>query len=256
MSNAETVLQALVQMSRELGRPERDLVILGEGNTSALNDDDTFWVKGSGTQLATIEPEGFVRVRLDAIRALAAGPAINDQQMKDALEAAKADLNARRHPSVETVLHGLALSQPGIRFVGHTHPVAVNSLMCSVAAADAIAGRLFPDEIVVCGPAPVYIPYTDPGLPLARTVRDALAEYADRWGQTAKVILMQNHGLIALGTSATEVDSITSMYVKTCRILMGTYAFGGPRFMAPKQVRRIHTRPDELYRRQQLKLEQ
>jgi len=152
------------------------------------------------------------------------------------------------------VLHALALGEPGVRFVGHTHPVAVNALACSVSVQAAVAGRLFPDEIVVCGPAPLYIPYTDPGLPLARAVRDGLAAYADRWGQTAKVILMQNHGLIALGGNAVEVDNITAMYVKTCRVLLGTYAFGGPSFLTPANVRRIHTRPDELYRRQQLKI--
>ena len=67
-----------------------------------------------------------------------------------------------------------------------------------------------------------------------------------------KVVLMQNHGLIALGASAGEVDNITSMYVKTCRVLLGTYALGGPHFLTQANVDRIHTRPDELYRRSAL----
>ena len=71
-------------------------------------------------------------------------------------------------PSVETFLHGYLLSLPGIQFVGHTHPVAVNSIMCSKHAKEAVSGRLFPDEIVCCGPAVCYIEYTDPGLVLAR----------------------------------------------------------------------------------------
>jgi ribulose-5-phosphate 4-epimerase/fuculose-1-phosphate aldolase len=75
------------------------------------------------------------------------------------------------------------------------------------------------------------------------------------WGAPPKVILLQNHGLIALGTTPAEVDSITAMYVKTCRVLAGTYAFGGPHFLSAEAVRRIHTRPDEAYRRRQLKLE-
>lgn len=254
MSNAETVLRDVIQLSHDLGRPERDLVILGEGNTSGMCDDGTMFVKASGTQLSTIEADGFVQVYRDAVAAIASGPDLDDTQVKDALEEAKVDKTVKRRPSVETVLHALALGEPGVRFVGHTHPVAVNALACSVSVQAAVAGRLFPDEIVVCGPAPLYIPYTDPGLPLARAVRDGLAAYADRWGQTAKVILMQNHGLIALGGNAVEVDNITAMYVKTCRVLLGTYAFGGPSFLTPANVRRIHTRPDELYRRQQLKI--
>jgi rhamnose utilization protein RhaD (predicted bifunctional aldolase and dehydrogenase) len=254
MSNAVRVLLALVEMSRRLGQPERDLVMLGEGNTSGLCDDDTFWVKASGTELRTIEPHGFVRVRLQPVCALADQANLSDRDLKDALEAAKFDASSKKRPSVETVLHALALGEASAKFVGHTHPVAVNALMCSVAVSEAIAGRLFPDEIVVCGPAPMYVPYIDPGLPLACAVRDGLRRYADAWGQPPKVVLLQNHGLIALGSSPQEVDNVTAMYVKACRVLAGAYAFGGPHFLTPENVQRIHTRPDEAYRRQQLRI--
>ena len=254
MANAEQILRTLIEMSRELGRPERDLVILGEGNTSALCDDGTFWVKGSGGQLRTIDASGFVRMQLEPVRALAEKESLSDHELREALRVAKADPSVALLPSVETILHALALAEAGAKFVGHTHPVAVNALMCSVAAEEAIAGRLFPDEIVVCGSAPAYVPYTDPGPPLARAVRDAFRRYHEVWGQSPKVVLIQNHGLIALGASATEVDSITAMYVKTCRILAGSYAFGGPHFMTDEHVRRIQSRPDELYRRKRLGL--
>lgn len=255
MANTDTVLQALVEMSRRLGQPERDLVILGEGNTSALCDDGTFWVKASGTELRTIDADGFVRLRLDAVRALAERGGLTDEALKEALAQAMVDPSTPRRPSVETVLHAIALSEGGIKFVGHTHPVAVNALTCSAAISEAALGRLFPDEIVVCGPAPAYVPYTDPGLPLARAVRERIRRYMAEWGAPPKVILLQNHGLIALGANPTEVDSITAMYVKTCRVLAGTYAFGGPHFLSAEAVRRIHNRPDEAYRRRQLKLE-
>jgi len=240
-----------------LGRPERDLVILGEGNTSALCDEagdgaGTFWVKGSGTQLGTIDASGFVQVRLAPVCALAEKGELSDAALKAALQEAKVDPANARQPSVETVLHALALAEAGARFVGHTHPVAVNALTCSQGAERALAGRLFPDEIVVCGPAPAFVPYTDPGLPLARAVRDAFRRHADTFGAPPKVIMMQNHGLIALGDSPKEVDNISAMCVKTCRILAGTYAFGGPLFMTEEAVDRIHTRPDEAYRRKQL----
>jgi ribulose-5-phosphate 4-epimerase/fuculose-1-phosphate aldolase len=63
------------------------------------------------------------------------------------------------------------------------------------------------------------------------------------------VILMQNHGFIALGRTPAEVENITAMYVKAARVLLGTYALGGPQFLSTEAVDRIHTRPDELYRR-------
>ncbi|HHX44044.1 MAG TPA: aldolase [Chloroflexi bacterium] len=255
MANADIVLRALVEMSRKLGQPERDLVILGEGNTSALCDDGTFWVKASGTELRTITADGFVRLRIDAVRALAERTTLSDEELKEALAAARVDTDSPRLPSVETVLHALALSDGGAKFVGHTHPVAVNALTCSTAMNEAALGRLFPDEIVVLGPAPAYVPYTDPGLPLARAVRERMRRYIAEWGVPPKTILLQNHGLIALGANPQEVDSITAMSVKTCRVLAGTYAFGGPHFLSAEAARRIHTRPDEAYRRRQLKLE-
>jgi len=63
---------------------------------------------------------------------------------------------------------------------------------------------------------------------------------------------MQNHGLIALGRTAQQVESITAMAVKAARVLLGTYILGGPHFLAAEAVARIHTRPDELYRRKLL----
>jgi hypothetical protein len=42
------------------------------------------------------------------------------------------------------------------------------------------------------------------------------------------------------------------MMVKTARVLLGTFAAGGPRFMPEAEVKRIHGRPDEHYRRKQI----
>ena len=63
---------------------------------------------------------------------------------------------------------------------------------------------------------------------------------------------MQNHGLIALGRSPRDVESATAMYVKTARILLGTFAAGGPNFLSEENVRRIYNRPDEKYREQRI----
>jgi rhamnose utilization protein RhaD (predicted bifunctional aldolase and dehydrogenase) len=247
---SDEILAQLVTLSRHLGDPALDYVILGEGNTSARIDADTFWVKASGAELRAIEASGFVQVRFDGVLSLLEAGALTDAQVKAGLEAARADPEATARPSVETVLHAAILQLEGIHFVGHTHPTAVNAVLCSQKAEEAIAGRLFPDEIVYCGPAPLYLPYTDPGIPLARAVRDAVDPYLDAYGEAPKVILMQNHGLIALGQTASEVETITAMAVKAARVLLGAYALGGPHFLSPEAAARIHTRPDEGYRRQ------
>jgi rhamnose utilization protein RhaD (predicted bifunctional aldolase and dehydrogenase) len=251
MMSPEEVLVQLIDMSRHLGDPGLDYAILGEGNTSALIDDDTFWVKASGEELRTIEAGGFVQVRFEPVLDLLQRDGLDDQAVKAALEAAKVDPGARVRPSVETVLHAIALQLEGVCFVGHTHPTAVNALLCSQKAEEAIAGRLFPDEIVYCGPAPTYIRYADPGVPLARSVRDAIGRHLDEHRESPKVILLQNHGLITLGRTASEVENVTAMYVKTARVILGAYAMGGPHFLTQEAVDRIHTRPDEQYRRQE-----
>jgi rhamnose utilization protein RhaD (predicted bifunctional aldolase and dehydrogenase) len=250
----DNTLAQLVAMSHNLGDPALDYVILGEGNTSARADADTFWVKASGTELRTIDAAGFVRVSFERVLTLLRDPSLDDEGVEQGLYAARADSASGEgvRPSVETVLHALCLSLEGVNFVGHTHPTAINALTCSVGFEKAVSGRLFPDEIVICGPAPVVVPYTDPGVPLARLVRRLINQYIDEYYEVPKVILMQNHGFIALGRTAQQVENVTAMAVKTARVLLGTYALGGPRFMTPDAVERIHTRPDEAYRRKLL----
>ena len=242
------ILEQLITLSRNLGKPENDYVILGEGNTSARVDDRTFWVKTSGSHLGAAQPNTFVQVYFEPILDMLNGPDMSDTQIKDALVAAKVDPHAPGHPSVETSFHAACLQLPDVAFVGHTHPAAVNMLTCSVAFESAANGRLFPDEVVMCGPAPLLIPYVDPGLPLARAIHKGLYEFINTYGERPKTVLMQNHGLTVLAPTAQQVENITAMAVKAARILHGAYAFGGPRFMTTQAVERIHTRPDEHYR--------
>lgn len=244
----QTILEQLIKMSRNLGEPANDYVILGEGNTSAQIDGYSFWVKASGTQLRTVDENSFVQVSFERVQAMLDGPDLSDDEVKQALVAAKVDPDFPAHPSVETAVHAACLQLEGVNFVGHTHPSAINMITCSVGFETAFAGRLFPDEVVVCGPAPVLIPYVDPGLPLAHAVRDGINLYIDEYGELPKVMHLQNHGLFVFGPSAQQVENVTAMMVKAARILIGTYALGGPNFMTRQAVSRIHTRPDEHYR--------
>ncbi len=253
-------LRQLVAMSTRLGDPKNDYVILGEGNTSALNPDGTFWVKASGHQLPSIDESGFVRVSLErALKVLDEGT-LTDSEIKERLLDVRVDPETGRwpapnsdiRPSTETVFHAICLSLPDVNFVGHTHATAVNALTCSAVFEEAFGGRLFPDEIVMCGPAVVMVPYTDPGIPLAREIRRRINDYIDTYQERPRVLLMQNHGVVALGHSAEQVENITAMMVKTARVLLGAYSAGGPHFLSQENVGRIHTRPDEAYRRKLL----
>jgi rhamnose utilization protein RhaD (predicted bifunctional aldolase and dehydrogenase) len=245
-------LRQLVALSNNLGRPELDYAIMGEGNTSARVDEGSFYVKVSGSELRTATEKSFVHCSTERVLALMDIPDLDDKKTKEGLVAAKMDPAGPGHPSIEALLHALCLRLPGINFVGHTHPVAVNRITCSVNFEQAFAGRIFPDEIVVCGPAPVLVPYTDPGIPLALAVSSRIDQYLARYGETPRVVIIQNHGMIALGRTPQQVEDIHRMEVKVARILLGSYAAGGPRFMTQHDVDRIHTRPDEAYRKQKL----
>jgi rhamnose utilization protein RhaD (predicted bifunctional aldolase and dehydrogenase) len=245
-------LSQLVALSNNLGRPELDYAIMGEGNTSARVDESSFYVKVSGSELRTATGKSFVRCSMERVLALMDVPDLDDKKTKEGLVGAKVDPADPGHPSIEALLHALCLRLPGVNFVGHTHPVAVNRITCSVNFEKAFAGRLFPDEIVVCGVAPVLVPYTDPGIPLALKVSSLLQAHLDEYGETPRIIIIQNHGLIALGRTPQQVEDLHRMEVKVARVLLGAYAAGGPRFMTQHDVDRIHTRPDELYRKQRL----
>jgi len=221
MADLSPTLRALVRLSRKLGQPKRGYVILGEGNTAAREDEETFWVKASGFSLKRIGSSGFVRVRFQPLFDQLRLPP-SDEAALQGLQASKTDPEAPR-PSVETYLHAIALRDGGARFVGHTHPVAVNRVLCSQLAEEAVAGRLFPDEIVSCGSASLYMPYCDPGLTLALEFRSALQRFQDDQGTAPRVILIQNHGLIVLGDSPDEVLAATAMTCKAFEVLWGTY---------------------------------
>jgi rhamnose utilization protein RhaD (predicted bifunctional aldolase and dehydrogenase) len=248
---SDPLLDQLIALSHSLGDPARDWAMLGEGNTSTRRTDETFYVKASGSQLGTLTLEQVAEVRFAPILdALASGRSISDSETKDLLLSSCVGTTPKM-PSVETLMHAYLLTLPDVNFIGHTHVTTVNSLMCSKAGWEAVrsGGRLFPDEIVVCGVAPCCVPYVDPGVVLASEIKSRVEAYIKEYGENPRTIYMQNHGFIALGKSPKQVLDITMMADKAARILLGAFAAGGPVFLTPAHVDRIHTRPDEHYRR-------
>lgn len=255
-SHMSSSLNSLLSLSHDLGREERQLAILGEGNTSTRLDDRQFIVKASGSNLATLAPENVTACDFAKLLALLDKKSLPDTAIDEALLDARLDSSAKK-PSVEAIFHAWLLTLPGVNFVGHTHPNSVNSLLCSKWARTFANRRLFPDEIVCCGEASVFVPYTDPGLKLAQTIRRETEKFIKKAGQPPRIILLENHGLIALGASPNAVLAATLMADKAARIFLGaTAASGGktPQFLTPAQVARIAGRPDEHYRRKMLKL--
>lgn len=253
--NLAEARRGLVRLSHQLGDPAADLAILGEGNTSAALGDGTFLVKASGATLGRVGEDDLVRLDHAEVLALIDDPALDDHDvagLSARLRDAALSHGARERPkpaSIETMLHALALELPGVRAVGHTHPTAVNALLCSDRAADLVAGSLFPDQVVVCGAHALLVPYAEPGLPLARAVRRGLAWHLDEHGAPPRLVHLANHGIVALGENGAQVLAVTSMAVKAARVLSGALAVGRPRYLDPNTVRRLDARADEKHRR-------
>src|SRR5947207_1197063 len=151
-----------VYTTRLLGR-EPKLVLHGGGNTSvktrltdlAGDDTDVLCVKGSGWDMATIEPPGLPAVRLEPLRRLRSRAAMADEEMVRFQRAHLIDPGAP-NPSVETLLHAFLPH----KFVDHTHSTAVLSLVDQpdgeTRCCDAYDGRM------------AWVPYIPPGFALAK----------------------------------------------------------------------------------------
>jgi rhamnose utilization protein RhaD (predicted bifunctional aldolase and dehydrogenase) len=244
-------LHELVEMTNTFGQPHRQYVIIGEGNTSCRTDHDTFWIKASGQQMETINEGGFVEVHFQPVLDLLDNPPATQTEQKARIRSAVVNPDVKLLPSIEVSFHAMLLHECGVQVVGHTHPVAVNRILCSNRAEVFARKRIFPDEVVLCGPESVFVPYADPGLPLAIVMRERVREFMSRHGEAPKVILLASHGFIALGSTPREVLNITAMAVKAAEILAGAYSVGEPVFMDEEEVMHIYKRPDEIYRRNQ-----
>jgi len=182
-----------VYTSRLLGR-DPSLVLHGGGNTSVKmsarnvfgDAEDVLLVKGSGWDLATIEPAGFAPVRLDVLRRLAALEHISDTALVRAQRAAMTD-PAAPDPSVEAVLHAII----PFSYVDHTHADAVVALTNTPRGAELI-GEVY-------GQSALVVPYVMPGFPLARAVYD-LSRRID-WSRYEGMVLL-HHGIFTWGDTA------------------------------------------------------
>ena len=186
-------LATRVYTTRLLGRDPR-LVLHGGGNTSVkttmpdlLGDEvAVLCVKGSGADMAAIEPAGLPAVRLDRLRRLRARTELTDEDMvrvqrENLLEP------AAPNPSVETLLHAFLPH----RFVDHTHANAILSLV-DQPDGEAICADLYDGRMSV-------VPYVMPGFALAKMAADVYDAKPDVEG-----LILHKHGIFTFGDSARE----------------------------------------------------
>src|SRR5437763_15583572 len=182
-----------VYTSRLLGGDPR-LVLHGGGNTSVktvmpdlLGDPvEVLCVKGSGWDMAAIEPPGLPAVRLAPLRKLRARDALPDEDMVRIQRANLLDPGAP-NPSVETLLHAFLPH----KFIDHTHATAVLSLADQPDAAERCAD--------LYGPKVGIVPYIMPGFLLAKKAAEVFE--AD---PAVEGLILLKHGVFSFGDSARE----------------------------------------------------
>lgn len=245
------IKQALVELSHELGLEPRQLTILGEGNTSTLADKDSFWVKASGSSLSNLTENDLSQVYLEPILNYLGKVLFDEEKIEEVLKDALVD-KTQKKPSVETFLHAVCLTEGDAKWVGHCHTVSINQVLCSTLGAEPFKRHIFPDAIVVCGKDIASVTYADPGFELAKLVKVELERFKQQHGKAPKLLLMENHGPVALGQSSKEVLNIMLMADKWAKTLVGTLQVGQPNYMPDEETDRIDKRLDEHYRRQKL----
>lgn len=227
-----SALGALVARSNNLGA-DRTVCNWGGGNTSSkttLPDHlgqptRVLWVKGSGSDLATVTEASFTGLRLDDLLPLLERERMSDTDMVAYLGYCYSQ-PGRPRPSIETLLHAFLPAAE----VDHTHADAANFLACATDG-ERLARALFGDELV-------WIPYIRPGHALSRQV--ALAVRAN---PRAKLVILAKHGLITWGETGQDCTASTMVMIARAndfvRDRLSDPAFGGPRCAAlPAQERR------------------
>jgi rhamnulose-1-phosphate aldolase/alcohol dehydrogenase len=216
------VLEGLAHRSNLLGA-DRALANEGGGNTSAKEtvvdhagrETRVLWVKGSGTDLATITTAGFPGLRLDQLLPLRNRDAMEDAAMVDYLLRSAIGPNQPR-PSIETLLHAFVPAT----HVDHTHPDAVIALTSSP------RGRQLAEEAF--GGDVVWLDYQRPGFDMSRRI--ALLLEAN---PSARAVLLEKHGLVTWGETGEQCYHATIEFVARAaeaidQAGVGRFGLGGP----------------------------
>jgi rhamnose utilization protein RhaD (predicted bifunctional aldolase and dehydrogenase) len=206
------LLKTITELSHEFGTIE---YVRGGGGNSSVKQDDTIWVKPSGTTLCGLSPEAFVamdRAKLDKLFAIEKPEDPNEREaiVKDVMMASRLE-GATGRPSVEAPLHN-SLSA---RFIVHTHPALVNGLTCAQNGKQACQ-QLFPDAL--------WLDYIDPGYTLCMVVRDEIEKFKAEFNREPSMIFLKNHGVFV---AADEPEGIRALYENIMTTLVSEYEKAG-----------------------------
>ncbi|MBC8297859.1 MAG: class II aldolase/adducin family protein, partial [Pelagibacterales bacterium] len=182
-----------VYTTRLLGR-NNELVLHGGGNTSVkttLKDIDgkkynVLCVKGSGWDMAEIEPAGLPAVKLQPLLSLKNKKYLSDENMVSYQKRNLMNIKSP-NPSVETFLHAFL----PFKFVDHTHADAIMN------ATNRPGGLNFCKKIF--GNKVSIVPYVMPGFMLAKKVNEVYSK-----NPNINCLILMNHGIFTFSNDAKD----------------------------------------------------
>jgi rhamnose utilization protein RhaD (predicted bifunctional aldolase and dehydrogenase)/NAD(P)-dependent dehydrogenase (short-subunit alcohol dehydrogenase family) len=173
------------------------LVLHGGGNTSVKSHarDVTgesvavLYVKGSGSDLGAIEPQGFPACRIAALLSHCQLPELSDEQMVRGLRSQMLDPGSPT-PSVEALLHAFVPA----KFVDHTHADAVLGVV-DTQHSEKLCREIWGDDLL-------FIPYVMPGFVLAQKIVEVSKTDAEKLRNPNTVMILDKHGIFTWGETA------------------------------------------------------
>lgn len=211
----KSLTKDFVKISRYAGS-RFDLIQASGGNTSVKLDRERLLIKASGVHLSEVnEQEGFVSVQYPKIIEILNKKDLSSISTKSEREAVAAQLvlaatqtiGASNRASIEVFLHAMLR-----RFVLHTHPLAVNMIVCQ---------KNWRQYLITNFPDALLVPYATPGIELGVLLNSSLNIQDVGRDSLPKVIFLQNHGLIINAESIEEVMRLTEEVVLRCEKICG-----------------------------------
>lgn len=248
--NPAVVSPELIALTTSLGSPSKDFVILAEGNTSQRLNDTQIVVKASGAKMANVSPEDFVLCEVSPLVDLMDSDDATQQDLIRHLDAGEHG-GVRRRGSIETLIHVAVQSLKPTAFVGHTHPTALVALLSSIHQESSFDQFVYSDEAIVIG-STLYVPYAQPGIDLGRLFLAKLREYLAHHDDLPSLVLLGNHGIVALSETASGVEAITEMAYKGAQVRLQALASGGVKPLSNESIKSYFEREDMVERRQNL----
>lgn len=203
-----------VYTTRLLGGEPR-LVLHGGGNTSAkmrvtdlIGDEwDVLCVKGSGWDMAVIEPQGLPAVKMGPLLKARALDRLSDEDMVSLQRANLIDPSSP-NPSVETLLHAFLPH----KFVDHTHSTAILAIVDQGDDSEALSRKVF-------GKKMGFVPYIKPGFDLAKAAAEVFE--ADT---SVEGLILDKHGIFTFGDDAQQAYDRMIHYVTVAEEYIASHA--------------------------------